>query len=76
MRPCSPKLATLFDAAKSRCGTPDQNDKNPDAKPSELDKMAQKQLAKTQEAICKSVGIMVRLYVAMRMFCRDIVKLI
>lgn len=62
VRPCSSKLATLFDAAKSRCGTPNQNEKaRQNDKLTELDKLGRQQLVKVQEAKCQAVSIMVRL---------------
>ena len=54
---CSPKLASLFDAAKGKCP---QSGHCPDGEPCGVDKLAQKQLAQAKEAMCKSVGILVR----------------
>ena len=55
VRPCSPEFASLLDAAKDRCETVDESSNS-----TELDKLVQKQLAQAKEAMCKSVGIMVR----------------
>lgn len=57
VRPCSAELASLFDAGKDRCVTASNNS-------TELEKLAEKQLMKADEAMCQSVHALVRSHVA------------
>lgn len=57
IKPCSSKLAKLFDASESKC-------KNQDSQGNEADQKNQQ--AHMQDAMCSSVGVLVRLRVDMR----------
>lgn len=48
LKGCSPKLGTLFDVSKTKCGTQGTNDG-----------LAQQQQAKAREAVCQVVKTMV-----------------
>ena len=60
VKACSSKLATLFDAAKGKCGKDNKDDKD-----------SKEQEAQAQKALCNSVGMLVCSFVVWLRF-RDI----